>query len=211
MKSVFFLIIFSLSLFAVDVSNFDIKGIKLGMSKSEVLKKMPCNNPDILNVKLNKKIIETDITCKNTNFQVELDHYGYVYYVFKGFFFETEPKFSKLKSKILSKYNQPNKVAEDKLITEGGGKAIEFCWGRDCRSSTITNNRYRRGANIRKGIKGKYLLITYKNEYFNSGHINSLWIDLEDETRRQNNANWKEKEKAVYEKQQKEKVSNIDF
>ncbi len=36
----FLMIVFSVSLFATDVSNFDFKGIKLGMSKDKVIKKM---------------------------------------------------------------------------------------------------------------------------------------------------------------------------
>jgi len=37
-----FMLIYSSFLFATDVSNFDIKGIKLGMSKNEALKRIPC-------------------------------------------------------------------------------------------------------------------------------------------------------------------------
>ena len=63
-----FLGIFSSSLYAVDVSNFDIKDIKLGMSKSEVLKKMPCKNYENNIIRLeNGKRYESNLYCKQDN------------------------------------------------------------------------------------------------------------------------------------------------
>jgi len=85
MKSIFFLLIFSFSLFAVDISDFDIKGIKLGMSKKEVLKEKSCTEAEIQkkyqNTISGKKVYETDIICNNSaeTITIELNRKNIVY------------------------------------------------------------------------------------------------------------------------------------
>jgi len=59
----------SCTLYAKDISTHDIKGIKLGMSKDEVLKNMSCASPKIENQHINtvegQKVLYKEIRCSD--------------------------------------------------------------------------------------------------------------------------------------------------
>jgi hypothetical protein len=204
------MLLINIPLSAVDVSNFDIKGIKLGMSKSQVLKKMPCSNPEINIERLRSgKISNTYIKCSSNYFQATLDHNNYVYSVSMSIDFNTEPNFKKIKNKILKKYKRPNKNPKMKVITRGSGERVAFCWGKDCRTS-VMNNGVWKGREISNYIKGKSLQIEYINYYIKGNH-NELRFELVDANRKNNDYKWSENQETLYNRQQKEKVSNIDF
>ena len=206
-----FIGIFSSSLYAVDVSNFDIKGIKLGMSKSEVLKRMPCKQPAIQIEKLrNGKISEIYIRCPKNRFQVILNHKMNVYSVSMSIDFTTEPNFRKIKNKVFAKYGNPTQQAKQKVIELGEGKRVVYCWGKYCQISR-QNNGVWKGTKISNSIKYKSLRIEYINYDIKNVELNQLEFNLFDSYKRDESYKWSENQENIYEKQQKEKASNIDF
>jgi hypothetical protein len=203
--------IFSSSLYAVDISKFDIKGIKLGMSKSEVLKKMPCSNPEIHAEKLrNGKIVEIYIRCKENSFLVVLDHKNYVYLVSMLINFKTEPNFQKIKNKVFNKYGKPTRQANQKVISRGKGERIVYCWGKHCQVSK-QNNGVWKGTKISNYPDYKSLLIDYVNYDIESVELNRLNFNLLDSNRRNDSWEWSTQQEKLYEKKEKEKASDIDF
>jgi len=123
MKSIFFLLIFSFSLFAVDVSNFDIKGIKLGMSKKEVLNKMPCKKPIMKNpwssVPAEWLGDGFDFICKYTEknneeiFTISLDYDGIVISINRVINFSYKTNEKNLKTKLILRYGKADKSYEN--------------------------------------------------------------------------------------------------
>jgi len=105
------------NVYAVDVSDFDIKGIKLGMSKSEVLKKMPCNNPKIKTQYITSDkqyIYGYSIECLKPNISVIFDNNAKVHNIVLRINFKHSPRVSSIKNNIIKKYGQPTEK-------EGGG------------------------------------------------------------------------------------------
>jgi hypothetical protein len=211
--------IFSSLLYAVDVSKFDIKGIKLGMSKSEVLKKMPCVSPDIYTEKTENNILtETLIRCfkkKNDNFfGVTLDHHNKVYSVNKRISFEVKPDFSKIKKKLFYKYKKPNLTTKkiqgyDNNLFRGYVKY--FCWG-GC-TVKILNPKFFKGNEI-ETTNHVSLLVKYQDSSYitDTKNIqNNIEFYLYDPQRSNNNYNWTKQQQKLYKEQQKQKATNIDF
>ena len=95
--------LFSAYLYVTDVSQFDIKGIKLGMSKSEVLEKMPCENPKISTDGWGKigKYKEIERKDKKRTLRASLDHKGYAYSITFFATFNTKPDFNKLEIRLI--------------------------------------------------------------------------------------------------------------
>ena len=140
----------NIPLYAVDVSNFDIKGIKLGMSKSKVLRKMPCSNPSIdIWRTSNNKIYGGTIGCDNSNYRVQYDHNEYVYQISKRINFNIEPNLHKIRNKLIRKYGNPNEETKKKTMSKSSanGKIIAFCWGDYCKVK-YENNGYWKGTEI---------------------------------------------------------------
>lgn len=203
---------------ALDVSNFDIKGIKLGMNKSEVLKKMPCSSPEIFPTnEIGSLICSTMIRCykkKNDNFfAVELDHNGKVYSVNKRISFEVKPNLKKIEKKLISKYGQSNIRAKKTPSYSNNNKGYykEYCWGDKCKKK-ILNNKYFKGSEI-KSSGYISLLVTYSDFYItDSGTLdNQIEFTLRNLKQSNKNYDWIKKQEQLYQAQQKEKASNIDF
>jgi len=206
--------IFSSSLYAVDVSSFDIKGIKLGMSKNEVLKRMPCDNPKIDFTKTSNNTISSGmLNCYNGHFIVVYDHNNYVYQISKKITFNTEPNLNKIKNKLIKRYGKPNKSTKKHTMSKNSarGKIIAFCWGSYCKVK-YENTKYWKGSEIENWTNRLQLTVEYLNMYDGAGfHSHYLNLLLIDGNRKLSNDKWEDKQNEIYEKQQKEKESNIDF
>ena len=123
-------ITFSSSLCATNISNFDIKGIQLGMSKKEVLKLIPCHNP-----KIHKNGLGVDIECGDIyskdgeGLSLEFDHKKQIFYIVFHKGFEIEPNWNKIKNRLIQKYGNPNKI---KNINDGNrncmGNGKGYCY-----------------------------------------------------------------------------------
>ena len=129
----FLMVIFSTSLFATDVSNFDIKGIKLGMSEKEllnILHDIKCKNIKtiVFHVDANSKfpIIKKEYSCKINEFKeeitIDLDHNMNVYEIFRAIELEIEPIWDKIAKNTLKKYGYTKYFNKNHRI-------ISMCWG----------------------------------------------------------------------------------
>jgi len=199
--------IFNSSLYAVDVSNFDIKGIKLGMSKKQVLKKMPCSDPKIEHYYINtingKKIYSSIIYCQEKKgVFVELNHHNKVYKIKRNKFFDIEPSWTKIKKQLLNYYGYTKNITIQP-VTNNNKHALAMCMG---------------GCIKRSSSKGIY----YKGDFYNNklyflvnGYVfdNKIILEftLHDSNREDKNNKWVADQENLYKKQQKEKASNIDF
>ena len=195
--------IFNSSLYAVDVSNFDIKGIKLGMSEKQVFKKMPCSDPKIEHYYINtingKKISDSRIYChEKKGIFVELNHRNKVYKITRIKRFNTEPSWSKIKKQLLNHYGYTKNITI-RPVTSNNKLALSMCMG-GCKKSyagyvgDFYNNKF-------------YFLVVayvYDNEIF-------LDFTLHDSNRENKNRKWVNDQEKLYKKQQKEKASNLDF
>lgn len=127
--SLFLMVVFVVSLFATDVSNFDIKGIKLGMSKNEVLKLMPKGT------KFRKwDCIDDSDKCaypynynafykNNTeSFDIYLTQDIFVYYVLRQVKLRQYANAEKIIQKLTQRYGKPDAVWNH-------GSIKKLCWG----------------------------------------------------------------------------------
>jgi len=198
--------IFSSSLYAVDVSKFDIKGIKLGMSKSEVLKNMPCSSPKVSKSYIGEKISETHMACKSYSqeLHVYLDYGNKVYRVTRYKYMDTEPSWQKIKKQIFDYYGNTNNIftKNPKLWNE---EVFDMCYGKGCKSKDKNYYLY--------DSYGQLLLIygsIARNGTSTDSRSNIVFI-LYDSKRADRNNIWQKEHEKLYKKQQKEKASNIDF
>jgi len=135
-KIVFGLMIFiSTFLFATDVSNFDIKGIKLGMSKDEVLnifKNMQCSikkdweNPNMDHTKPPRSIFYKCEQGKNY-ITIKLNHNNKVIYIHRYMYNKTGFNITSIKNQILLKYGKTKFVK--KISPEYGSSYYSICYG----------------------------------------------------------------------------------
>ena len=188
---------FSSSLSATDVSSFDIKGIRLGMDKGEVLKRIPCSNYEkkyyrFRNAK--NEVYSSQYYCgkpgtgTDNSFLVNFDHNNYVFSITKRITFDIQPNLSKIKSKLIKRYGKPN--TDKRAWSKGSYYRYEYCWG-DC---SLSSNRRKLSVDY-----------SYYSDY------NNIDITLYDYARQKNNDDWTaQRQKILIYKKEKE-VSNIDF
>jgi len=198
-----FIGIFSSSLYAIDVSNFDIKGIKLGMSKSEVLKKISCSNPKIetqfTNTLKGKKLYWTSIECKNDfeEIHVVLTRKNKAYFIQRTKDFDINPSWDKIKKRIINYYGKPTCKADtfSKYIP-----MKKMCWG---------------GCKIRKHNGTIATCNKSLDIYGNQDIVKNSWSKivflLNDNSLSDNQDKWYKEQMELYERYKKEKASNIDF
>jgi len=175
------------NVYAMDVSDFDIKGIKLGMSKSEVLKKMPCGKPKIEKIFLNtvngKKVWMTTISCNNSEvLDVELNRHNVVYNIRRWKKFKSSPNWKVIERKIIKHYNL-------------------------YRTDIIHNKPHSRNSLVFRidwWDKNKRLMVEAL-DYEDA----TLTIMLDDKLIYKENSKWYEEEQDIYKNRNKE--SNIDF
>ncbi|MCI5220945.1 MAG: hypothetical protein D3914_17555 [Candidatus Electrothrix sp. LOE2] len=197
------------NVFPVDVSKFDIKGIKLGDNYFEIANKIPCNNPEIKKhyVDDNSKYVY------NTRFKCNYKKNGFFYFAFwndkkvseieKVFWFQdVQPDHEQMIKKIISKYGKPT-VSGKSIQVKGKEKSFKMCWG-DCESYSQKNNRYWDGRAIHPGDNEKSLLI----ELSTGRAIETILIlSLKDPVAIEKGEKWREKMELEIKKQK----SNIDF
>ncbi|WP_457743953.1 hypothetical protein [Sulfurimonas sp.] len=118
------MILLSTSLFATDVSNFDIKGIKLGMSKDEVLKLMPHG------IKFGSNCV--DDKCKypyeyyanyhwdqsngKIYFNIDFDHNIKAYDIVRTIKLTRHAKIEKVAKNIINHYGKPDLIRKFRQI-----------------------------------------------------------------------------------------------
>jgi len=211
-----FIWVFSSSLYAVDVSNFDIKGIKLGMSEKQVLKKMPCSNP-IKNLdKYSFGISGSYLTCgkyseSKSFMSVTFDHNQKAYSIHMDILFDANPNLQKIKNKFVKKYGNFYEAIENPTYKNpANGYVKRFCWG-SCRKYKIDDGAWKGYKFRRVENKQSQLLIKYENFSYKSNYYNHLEFTLIDSRLEIKQKKWAEKQGKIYRKQQKEKASNIDF
>lgn len=179
-----FIGIFSSSLYAVDVSKFDIKNLKLGMNKSEILRNIPCSSPKIIvnyiDYKRNKIPYETMINCKLYTYSVTLDRYNKAIEIHRKINFNNEPSWGKIESKFLNKYG-----SADNTKRPGNCNVVELYWGKE----------------------NGYELQTYFNKC--NGYV--VNITLKDHAKLMNNVHYQRKESKIFHNKLKEEASNIDL
>lgn len=128
--SIYAALLVSVNVYAVDVSEFDIKGIKLGMSKSEVLKNMPCSNPKIEKYNVNtikgKIVFITTIECSSTSntYYATLNRKEILYKFSRNIKFDVQPNYSKIRNKLLQHYGTTNYITFKSYNNNMG-----ICWG----------------------------------------------------------------------------------
>jgi hypothetical protein len=141
------------SLFATDVSNFDIKGIKLGMSKDDITSKISFNykfdvrlmvadNPNYPYQYILYKPAPIDESCFNFIFDKNLK----VYDIARCIPLDNNANFNKVISQVIKKYGTPKYKNENEY-------RISMCWG-DC----ILNETFRTKEN------GKTLQVSINKE-----------------------------------------------
>ena len=147
----FSMVIFFTSLFATDVSNFDIKGIKLGMSKDEVLKLMPHGTKIdyfCIDDKINNKckypyeyllnpgwlLSSNGKTCF-----IDLDHNSKIYKIDKTIKLSRFSKLEKVVKNVIKHYGKPDLIRKFQ-------KAQVLCYG---------------GCLLSKETEGNLLAITF--------------------------------------------------
>jgi len=187
---------------AVDVSSFDIKGIKLGMSESEVVKNMPCNNP--------KKSIGwaghlgSLYTCedKKIDFQVALDYKKKVFHIYYAVNFSIKPNFKIIESRLINKYGNTKHKSSSSEYQEPIYYR-DLCWG-DCKIYKNKGGvRYEATSNT-SGLSADLVTSNHYNEY-------SMTLNLNDVIRYRKHMKYtksKQLENALIEK---DKATNIDF
>ena len=215
MKNILSVLILSSSLFAVDVSNFDIKGIKLGMTKSQVLKKTVCNNAKIDPSYIGEELLETHIQCdKNKyeylgyhNIHINLDRHSKVYRITRYKYMDIEPSWKKIKKQILKYYGYTKHIIINNNPKLWNELVFDICYGQGCiKSSDNTMYSLYDSFGQTLGIQA----FIPRNGTSTDSESNMKFI-LYDVKRADINREWEKKQKEIYKKQQKEKASNIDF
>ncbi len=154
-----FIGIFTSSLYAVDVSNFDIKGIKLGMSKKEIINKLEdviSKNRNSYDKSWTHQIIKSkrDGFSLGAEYVINLNHNEKLLNIGREIIFKYEPSFRKIKKQLIKKYGNPDKVAKSK--NNKGDFKYELCWG----NCTVENATYWNGNEI--WTQKKSFHITYR-------------------------------------------------
>jgi len=204
MRSLFFLLILSSSLFAVDVSDFEIKGIKLGMSKKEVLKKMPCTNPKTNVYKIEGKLVWSEFSCKldknsyDPDFHVMLNQHNRVIYIDRTKRFNVTPLWEKVKQNLLNHYGSKGVQS----INKNNVAPFQLCWG-EC----VTKNS---GKFFDPFIEEGQPLLNIE-AYYNIGYKPYMTFIFTNPTKSKENKEWKELLEKKEEEHKREKASNIDF
>ena len=199
------MIVLSVSLFATDVSNFDIKGIKLGMSKNEVLKLMPkgtifrtfsniANNPNY------PYEYDAYFDWKKSHdqfyFGVDFDHQLNAYEIIRNVKLNENANMKKVSQQVINRYGNPDFTWKSDVNQR---EHWEFCWGKCIR------NKYGFYANENE----KVLIIEITKDYRNEHYL--LETRLYNDKLKDMNIKY---EKSMYKKAKnelEEKASKVDL
>ena len=187
--------IFSSSLYAFDVSKFDIKGIKLGMSKSEVLKRMPCSNP--IHEYGYFKNIEIRCNSEVNPMWITFDMNNKVYAMGREIILKIEPNWDTIESKLLKHYGKTNKILRNNPSSHNT-TVFSICYGQ----CTIPFGKSYKNKENKKSLT--IWASSYKSLHFISFRL--LDGKAEELTRQ-----WYEKKEKQLKMKQKRKASNIDL
>lgn len=198
--------IFSSSLYAINISNFDIKSLNLGKTYNQIKSKMPCN------FKLDtqtayKYTYKWQLTCDENNdlLVVHLAHGGKVKYISRKKTFTTKVNFNKIRKKLFEKYGEPTLKGYQKFHEDGGFK-YSFCWG-SCTKEYI-NNKYWQGYSAKSDSSGdKSFEIIYS--YFLD--VNKMVFSLSDHASSWKDNRWIDKQWDKKVEDERKKESDIDL
>lgn len=193
-----FIGIFSSSLYAIDVSNFDIKGIKLGDSYESVKKTLSvCKITKEYRSKTNdKKLIfqiEIGFKCENDSFftayfnrKKELMDFQRLVMI------ESKPNLHQIKTKIIKKYGKP--IGKSKFYNPNANSSKQYssetlCWGTnyDCKVYTHPNLK---GTLITDTASRKNKSFTFTITGPSDSYGYDLWFNLWDIKSVRENEKW---------------------
>ena len=190
-------VLFSSSTFSSEVATFDIKGIKIGMSKKDLLKKIPCQWTYI-----NRSDTDNYFECyTDAKIGVFLDHEDLVYGVdFQKIFYE-KPDFNVIRSRILKKYGKPTLQRNHKM---SDSLSNQYCWGQ-CK---VNNSAYW----IYQNKEGKVsMIVDVLNSYKQHETKSRLSLKLMDGVRAKKYDSYKKREKELDKQKASKKSSSVDF
>ncbi len=195
-KIILFLSILGFNLYAADVSKFDIKGLRLGMSEKEVMRKLKsfCSNPKIYSTDHDK-----DIKCGNIH--VVFGYNKLAYYISKEAkhsYLINKEQVNILKEKIFTKYGKPS-ISE---FTTDPYDYYTFCWD----DASNSDKCYTKNNQAYRGQLGKYLEGIIETNPNNNKTLVRIWLQDEDLDKKQF-ANY---ERAL-KKSRDNKIKNFDF
>jgi len=197
-----FIGIFSSSLYAVDISKFDIKGMKLGMNKNEVLKKMPCSNPKTSEGYWGYVGKAEILECNKEKFEVHLDHKGFSYIVRFYPQFDVKPNFNKLENRLIKRYGETKYKSSSRDYGEPSLKRRSLCWG------ICKIHKWDGGVNYEAsettGLSATFIIWDKNHEF-------SMSLILSDGKRAKVLEEYSRNVQQERKRIKKEKASNIDF
>jgi len=207
----FFLITFSSSVFAVDVSNFDIKGVKLNDKYSNIKFPVNCDSPKSNNIGNNRW--KYQVVCgggsgiqMGRELVFNFTHDEIVWSIYREKVFSVKPNFQKIEKQLFVKYGNPTSTGVLKSSYKNPNNIISksFCWGA-CKKEHDNDGHFK-GSTV-YGSKGKSLVVTYheKNDTY------SIWFGLKDTVLEDADSQWARVEYKIFEEKQKEQESNLDL
>ncbi|PTB83573.1 hypothetical protein C9926_02200 [Sulfurovum lithotrophicum] len=206
MKKILVFIFLVTTLNAVDISNFDIKGIGLGDKYSEVKDILPCNNLNGTEKLQNGNFSKYYLNCNN--YFIEFDIKKRIMSIHREIKFSVKPNFKKIKQKLFKKYGNPTQVVLSKTDyrnTQRGYSEVLY-WGykkRKVKRSEGYFNGYEFSSYPKKKLEA--IINSYGDSDF------SLTLDLVDYNMVEQNYDYTEKMNREFKTKIKEKESNIDL
>ena len=209
---VLLIILYTISLTATEVSEFNIMKIKLSMNEEEVINQLFCTNPKIENrINLNdKSIIPIKIiSCKSQNkhIRVYLDRYLHVISIEYSIYFEVEPNWDIIEKKFFKKYGHFSKKNIE-LYDSNKSIYTDFCWGDNC----LYNKKEKKYKNT---SNEKTLHISMKNHNCSSSSCpfdgQNIFFRLVDMKKKSEQEKYFKEAYKRLEDRKRDKASNIDF
>lgn len=196
-KSLTVILFLNISLFAENISSFDIKDITLYSSYDSILKKLPCS-PRIDTKKTDSgKVAEYHLQCTDNNhneYIVFMNRYKKVMAIYRTKYFNIRPNLKKIHQQLTKKYGKP---IINKRVYPTEHQDTEFldlmCWGNGCK---ITDNLIY----VKQG-----LTIDYRKRSKSSSNLDELSFKLMNDQIYDENDEWKRKENKRDEQEQLKK------
>jgi hypothetical protein len=201
-KIAFFLIVsVATSLFATDVSNFDIKGIKLGMSKEATLKRLPhgtifrvfsdiAGNPNYP-YEYDANYIKKGEEHKDfLAFGVTFGHTLQAYEIHRNIGLDYNANINKIMQQVILRYGKPD------FFWKRSDSDVALCWG----------NCYKGKYHYQATENGKILYIQ-----INTDDNPLLQVELEDDKLYNENVKYEEKLHKKAKDELENKASKVDL
>ena len=206
MKSIFFLLIFSFSLFAVDVSNFDIKRMTLRDSYNMILKKIPCTPQKHTWKTENGKISGYQLVCEDYSYVINFNRYKKIINIEREKKFDTQPNFDKVYQQVIKKYGKPTIKAYKSPGSNNPNRGFirTMCWGTGCELKQEEDSSVATGTDIEMNWINKGFFIRYRKWSESSSDAGTLHFWLENSKRKKENSDWENNENKKYRQKQLE-------